>query len=243
MKRNLALAVALPLFVLISTGQQNTASRAVRPGETTGGRTDVYHIHFNKAALGKAVQLGDRLKVQDTDAPMPGHYLVLRHQQGEDWDYLVVEHFGTKATVEANSPMLPASARDQSDWHSDTFVNGPAWPEFARVMGLGDQAAKTAGSVYAVSVYRAAPGHREQLEALLNAAPAAGSAGSIVLQHLEGGNWQYLSLERYGSWRDYADSEMKSAAEMAKGTGDWFKLREHAAYHTDTLTDRLAPMK
>ena len=32
---------------------------------------------------------------------MPGHYIVLRHQDGEDWDYAVIEHLGTKASVDA----------------------------------------------------------------------------------------------------------------------------------------------
>jgi hypothetical protein len=48
-------------------------------------------------------------------------------------------------------------------WHGDTFVNGPAWPEFDKAMGL-DDARRAAESAYVVSVYRGAPGHRDELE-------------------------------------------------------------------------------
>src|SRR5919204_2892308 len=51
-----------------------------------GKRTDVYHVHFTKAALGKAAQLGDWLKTPNSNNPMPNHFVVLRHQDGDAWD-------------------------------------------------------------------------------------------------------------------------------------------------------------
>ena len=138
-----------------------------------------------KATLGKGAEEGDFLKQQSPDAPMKGHYLVLRHQSGEDWDYAVIEHLGTSATVKAAGTPAPASARDLNAWHTDTFVNGPAWPEFAKTMGLDDPG-KSAGSVYIVSVFRAAPGHRDDLEHSLTQS-ARGTSGNVLLQHLEGG--------------------------------------------------------
>jgi hypothetical protein len=48
--------------------------------------SDVYHVHFAKAALGQTKALESELKQQDPKAPMPGHYLVLRQ------DYMVIEH-------------------------------------------------------------------------------------------------------------------------------------------------------
>ena len=53
-----------------------------------GKRTDIYHVHFAKAALGKAAQLGDWLKTPDSNNPMPEHFIVLRHQDGDAWDYV-----------------------------------------------------------------------------------------------------------------------------------------------------------
>jgi hypothetical protein len=80
---------------------------------------------------------------------MHGHVIVLRYQSGEDWDYVAIEHLGVKATIDAAGTPVPAGARDMNAWHSDTFVNGPAWPAFAHAVGLDDPA-KSAASVYVV---------------------------------------------------------------------------------------------
>src|SRR6266576_3130116 len=170
-------------------------------------RTDVYHVHFAKAALGKAVELAEYLKTADPKVPMSAHHIVLRHQDGEDWDFAVIEHLGTKATVEAAGTAMPPGARDLYAWHTDSFVSGPSWAEFSKAMGIDEgSAAKTAGSVYSVSVYRAAPGHREQLEKSLNQLAVGDTAsGTILMQHLEGGPWQFLSVVRYSSWQDFAN--------------------------------------
>jgi hypothetical protein len=205
-------------------------------------RTDVYHVHFAKAALGKGAEEGDYLKKQDPNAPMAGHYIVLRHQSGEDWDYAVIEHLGTKANVSAAGNPPPAAARDLNAWHGDTFVNGPAWPEFAKAMGLDDPA-KSAGSAYVVSVFRAAPGHRDELEKSLAQPPGTGEtvAGNVLMQHLEGGPWHFLTLTRYNSWQDFASNQKTSVAGTLKPDGGWLGVRNHSTYHNDTLTDRIAP--
>jgi hypothetical protein len=204
-------------------------------------RTDVYHVHFAKAALGKAAQLGDFLKTPDPKAAMPEHRIVLRHEDGDSWDYVVIQHLGAKGTVEPTGNPPPAAARDSYDWHTDTFVNGPAWPEFVRALGLGDAAGKTAGSVYIVSIYRYAPGHRDQLEKELSTPPAAGDpiAGQVLMQHLEGAAWNYLAVVRYNSWQDFATGQKNTP--IGKNSGPWFSLRDHASFHTDTLADRIAP--
>jgi hypothetical protein len=98
-KSTCTLLLALLLFVSISAAQNPPAPPAAR--------TDVYHVHFAKAALGKAAEEGEYLKTQSPNAPMKGHILVLRHQDGEDWDYAVIEHLGTKATVEAGGNPPP----------------------------------------------------------------------------------------------------------------------------------------
>jgi hypothetical protein len=227
-------SVLLLVLVAASVSVAQTAS-----APTT--RTDVYHVHFAKAALGKGAELGDFLKKQGPDAAMPGHYLALRHQDGEDWDYVAIEHMGTKATVTAAGTPVPAAVRDLGAWHGDTFVSGPAWAEFAKAMGL-DDAAKSAKSVYVVSVYRAAPGHREDLEkALMQTAAGTSGTGNVLLQHVEGGAWTFLSVARYDSWQAFATSEEKGIADTLKPGGGWLELRNHSSYHNDTLTDRIAP--
>ena len=223
------------LFVAVSTAQTKPAQPSAR--------TDVYHVHITTAAPGKAIQLAEFLKTPDTKAAMPGHFLVLRHQYGDSWDYVVIQHLGSKAMVEAAGDPPPAAARDASAMHTDTFVNGPAWPDVVRALGLGEQSSKTRGSVYVVSVYRAAPGHRDELEKELSSPPGTGEtvAGSVLFQHLEGGAWNYLNVVRYNSWQDLATNENAGMADLQKNQGGWFRLRDHAGFHTDTLTDRIAP--
>lgn len=237
MKSKCMLSVVFLLLASMSSAQN--------PAPTPGQRTDLYHVLFAKAALGKGAAEGDFLKKPNSSAPMPEHRLVLRHQAGEDWDYVVIEHLGPKTSLEAAGTPVPAAARDLGAWHTDSFVNGPAWPEFARAMGIDEgSATKTADSVYVVSVYRAAPGHRDELEkmlAQLPAGPGDTGTGNVLMQHIEGGPWTYLTIERYSSWEDYAKGEKNSIAAMSKNQGPWFALRDHATFHNDTVTDRIAP--
>ena len=240
----ITLLVGSPALVQAQGSPTSSASAKAGAPAGAGKRTDVYHVHFAKAALGKAVQLGEWLKTPDPKDPNPGHLVVLRHQEGDAWDYVSINHLGPKATVEAAGTAVPPDKRDLGDWHTDTFVNGPSWEEFTRAMGIdGDSATKTAGSVYIVSVYRPAPGHREGLEKMLSEAPQSAdtSAGNVLMQHLEGAGWTFLTIARYNSWEDFAASEKNSVAQTTKKDGGWVDLRNHAAYHTDTITDRTAP--
>src|SRR6187401_2262272 len=72
--------------------------------------TDIYHVGFIKAAPGQALAAAAQLDKQDPKAPMQGHFVVLHHQEGDDWDFCVIEHVGTKATVEITpTPPTPAT--------------------------------------------------------------------------------------------------------------------------------------
>jgi hypothetical protein len=243
------IAIALCGFLPVTFVHGQTSPKAGVSGkqEATAGagkRTDVYHVHFTKAALGKAAQLGDWLKTPDPHNPMPDHFIVLRHQDGDAWD-VVITHLGPKATVEAAGTAVPPDKRDLSAWHTDTFVNGPSWEEFTRAMGIdADSKAKTTGSVYTVSYYRPAPGHREQLEKMLgevSSAPGDTTAGNVLMQHLEGADWTFLTIARYNSWDDFAKGEKSSVANTTKKDSPWSRLRDHSDFHTDTLTDRITP--
>ena len=66
MRSSCALLLNLLLFVSVSAVQNMPAQSAAR--------TDVYHVHFAKAALGKGAEEGDYLKKQGPNAPMPGHW-------------------------------------------------------------------------------------------------------------------------------------------------------------------------
>src|SRR5947199_9132508 len=105
--------IAAALFALSPVtfvqAQGTKAAAGEKSGATAGAgkRTDVYHAHFTKAALGKAVQLGDWLTTPDRSNPMPDHFIVHSHQNGDAWVYVVINHLGPIATVEAAVTDVP----------------------------------------------------------------------------------------------------------------------------------------
>jgi hypothetical protein len=204
---------------------------------------DVYHVHFTKAVPGQAAALGKALSVPDKTSPMPEHFVVLRHQEGDDWDYVVIQHMGPKAEVTAAAPGGPDPARDLRAWHADSFVSGPPWAEFTRQMGIGG-AAGGGSPVYLVGVQRPVAGHREQLaKSLSTVDPAAKIAtGNVLLTHLEGGEWTFATLTRYNSWTDLG-ADRAAAAANAASAGGWDEVRQHSAFHRDTIADRIYPAK
>ena len=231
--RALALLAFIPLASL--QAQQSPSGPATSPK-----RTDIYHVFIVKAALGKAKELQDWLKQPDPDHP-DAKGIVLRHQDGDSWDFVAIEHMGAKATVDMQQTPMTPQQRLISEWHNDTFVAGPSWSDFSKALGL-DDTSKSAGSVYVVSDYRAAPGHRDDLEKMLSAAtPGDTASGNVLLAHLEGAPWNFLGIVRYDSWEKYAEGEKTSIAQSNKGQGGWFELRQHCALHHDTITDRVLP--
>jgi hypothetical protein len=232
-------------FAFATALQAQGSSPAAKSGNTDASKaTDVYHVFFGYAAPGKAADLAEFLKTPDPTAPQPGHSIILRHQDGDAWDYVAIEHLGTKATVDIPANMMTSAQRALMAKHDDTFVSGPAWAEFTKELGIDSNASKTAGSVYVVSVYRAAPGHRDDLAKVLSEPPNRAtdtSSGAVLMTHLEGGAWNYLSVIRYDSWEKFATNEKNSIAQTNKKEGGWFQLREHISFHNDTLTDRILP--
>ena len=203
--------------------------------QTPAATQDVYHVHFNKAALGKSADLAKLLSTPDPKAPMPGHFIVLRHQEGDDWDYCVIEHLGTKYTVDASPSTMSPAMRDLSAWHADTFVSGPSWTDFTKAIGNGDP--KMANAIYTVGVFRSAPGHRDQLRALLTTPTTSKvPTGTVFMEHLEGAPWNFLVITRYNSWQDMG------ADRTGPGSEDgWNQTRDHVAMHHDTIADRISP--
>ena len=201
--------------------------------------TDVYHLHFAKAAPGQAAALAKSLMTPDKTSTMPEHFIVLRHQEGDDWDYVVIQHLGSKAEVTATALAPSDAVRALTAWHNDTFVSGPSWGVFSKEMSIGGSA-DSASLVYIVGVHRAVPGHREQLLTSLNAAGPSNKiqTGDVLLQHLEGSEWTFATITRYNSWQDLATERAAAAT-----AGGWADIRQHSAFHRDTIVNRIQPAK
>jgi hypothetical protein len=202
---------------------------AVTVTQAQTGLTDVYHVMFVKALPGQAAAVAKTLQEQDPKDPMAGHFLLLRHQEGDDWDYCLIQHVGKQATVAVTAPPPPGATPTQA-WHTDAFVAGPSWGELSKLM-TGPPT-----SAYIVGVHRAAPGRRSQLLELLDRATpdAKVPISHTTLVHLEGGAWQFLSLDRFNSWQDMATAR---AASTDQG---WLEVRQNSASHTDTIADRIS---
>ena len=107
---SVGVAALCPLALVWAQSSPSEKLSAVAPA-----RNDVYHVYFGKAAAGKAVQLAEMLKTPNPKDPMPGHFILLRHQEGDAWDYCLITHMGAKATVDATPFQVPAAMRDASD--------------------------------------------------------------------------------------------------------------------------------
>ena len=75
--------------------------------------TDVYHVMFTKAAPGQAAALAKDLQQPDPKDPMTSHFILLRHQEGADWDYCLIQHVGAKASVEFPRRRPPRELRQR----------------------------------------------------------------------------------------------------------------------------------
>jgi hypothetical protein len=223
LNRRALCALALCSAVALSPAQAQTPSAA-----------DVYHVLFAKAAPGQAAALAKELQEQDPKDPMASHYLLLRHQEGDDWDYCLIQHLGAKASVDVTNA-LPNPPPTMA-WHTDSYAAGPSWGEVTRALLPAD--AKASSSVYVVAVHRAVPGHRSQLESMLRQVNTSANVpiSSLVFTHLEGGPWQFLAVDRYDSWQDLA----KDKAATVNDPG-WAQIRDHGAFHHDTIADRIVP--
>lgn len=245
MKTRILLSLATSVFLIGAAASAQPASA----NPAASNRTDLYMVHFVKAAPGKAAELLSALKTPPPDTAMPTHAIVLRHLDGDDWDFVAIQHLGPKFTLDASTP-ITGPARELRSWHNDTYAQGPSWAEFSKAMGIGGPqagAAAAGGDVYVVSDYRGAAGHRAQLEETLKrvAASSARPADTVILQHRDGSPWDYLYITRYNGFKDYAaqqeDPEGDARARKAGLTQDvGLELRQHMAGHHDTIANRVA---
>ena len=249
MKNSLSVSLSLVIVAILTASSAGAQAQSAAGSPVASSRTDLYHVHFVKAALGKTTDLLNSIKAPTPDSPMPTHALILRHLEGDEWDFAVIEHLGTRSTLEASGNPRDAE-RELRAWHSDTYAQGPPWAEFARAMGIGQAqagAAPAGKDIYLVGVYRGAAGHRAQLEEALKRITGAflRPRDAVLLQHREGSPWDYLWVTRYNDWKDLAaqqeDPGNQERFRRAGFTEDpGIELRNHIASHHDTIAERVA---
>ena len=155
---------------LLLTATISVAQQPAQQPQQQAPALELYHIHISKAAPGKLPQLIEAY--QNAPAPEAGQPqvtpIILRHREGAEWDLITITPLGKQITLTASAP--PQGLMDYftrlgplSDWHSDTFVTGPAWAVVQKAL----VPAKDGQTVYVVSDYRSLAGHRPQLRQIL----------------------------------------------------------------------------
>ncbi len=74
--KKLTILVASLAITSINTVLGQASPTAASASAAPAARTEVYHVNFSHAAVGKAGALEDALKKASANAPMPGHVLV-----------------------------------------------------------------------------------------------------------------------------------------------------------------------
>lgn len=232
------LTIALPfiaaflLTATISVAQQPAQPQTQQPAPAL----ELYHIHISKAAPGKLTELIDAYK----KAPAPAADepqvtpIMLRHRDGDEWDLITITPLGKQTTLTANAPSQAIQdyyqrVRTLTDWHNDTFVVGPSWAvvQKALVVAKGEP-------VYVVTDYRALPGHREQLRAVLDRNAQDTPGRNVLFAHVEGASWNFLNITRYDSWADMGAPPPQPPAGTAPQE-QGLAIRDHMAVHHDTI--------
>ena len=231
MKMRLSSGIPFVAAVLLTA----TTAVAQPSAQPQAPALELYHIHISKAAPGKLPQLIDAYK--SAPAPEAGKPqvtpIILRHRDGDEWDLITITPLGKQTTLTANAP--PQAVMDYyqrvgllSDWHNDTFVVGPGWAvvQKALVVAKGEP-------VYVVTDYRALPGHRPQLRAVLDRNAQDTPGRSVLFAHVEGASWNFLAITRYDSWAEMGAPPPQPAAGAPQDQG--LAIRDHLAVHHDTI--------
>jgi hypothetical protein len=228
-------------------GLSGPASAAAPPATPQAGAAqELYHVHFVKAAPGKLPELIDAYMSAPADPKTAQPPVVLRHIEGDDWQLMVITPLGAEETLQAAAPpaemqQFLTRTRPLRAQHTDTFAIGPPWAEARKVLlGEGDgQAAIGISPVYVVTVVRALPGHRDQLEGVLRKEVADAPGSTLTLQHMEGASWEFVTISRYASWAAFGDTLQKERGQALLSPTS-AGLGEHMAEHHDTMAERVS---
>jgi hypothetical protein len=236
--------LAITANAVLSAGQTPApaAPAAAAQAQPQAGGVELYHVHFVKAAPGKLVEMIDAYVNAPADPQAPGPPVILRHREGDDWNLMVLRPVGAEMTLRASPPpadlqQFLTKTRGLRGQHNDTIAIGPPWAEARKLLGEGGAEASGAGGVYVVSVFRSLPGHRTELEGVLQKIAAEEPGRTLTLQHLEGAPWEYVTITRYDSWTTFGESEQKAGAQAPGPTA--LALGEHLAEHRDTIAQRV----
>lgn len=218
---------------------------------------ELYRVHFFKAAPGRLPDLIEAYRNYPTPDAATPRPLVFRHNEGDDWDLMVIYPLGAQASMTANPAPLPDAMRSFRDrvmadyaWHTDTYASGPPLAEVQKALSAPrefSEGGSSSNPVYEVEQFVALPGRHDFLGSFLERdAAASGAAATLRFEHVMGDAWDFLMILRYNSWQDLAGVETGSAADARARTQGFanaeavgLELRQHISAHHDTIASRI----
>lgn len=218
---------------------------AAEAGAQTPLTGDVlYRVTWLRAGPGRLQDLVAHMKAVASKRSGPSRPLVIRHSQGDQWDFMVLApvdsyaaHF---ASADAASSRAPA---ELVAWQEDEFVRGPdVW----KIEGF------ESARLFHVEMFNALAGKSPELireREMENAYLAAvGRPVNAIFRRELGASWDVFTVGAYRDWRHYAERDLiapERAAAAAKAAGFASDeavgpyMRSLINTHHDTLATRV----
>ncbi|MBN1940527.1 MAG: hypothetical protein JW843_13145 [Candidatus Aminicenantes bacterium] len=233
------------------------------PGEKLDGpREGTYLYRFMMLQAGPG-RLADLIELFRNRAPVivaggDEKPYIVRHSQGDHWDILVIQPYGSmsdyysreriaKRDAAAAAAGLPSDEfarllKEMLLWHEDLYVLGPP-------VGVFREFVKEAGLAH-FEMIRSLPGkfdalvEERRMENAFNRERGRGQ--TLIFTRDQGADWDVVTLGVYRNWRQYAESELISrevseAAARKAGFADAGSVGNYMRTLMSTHRDTLGP--
>lgn len=181
----------------------------------------LYRMTLLRAAPGRQLELLQDLQqgIRGVSAPRDDRRpLIVRHSQGDHWDFMILAPIGSYRDYFAQSSALgEAAAAELIAWQEDEFVRGPdlrAFPGFFEA------------NLFHVEMFNALATTREALlkeRHMENAyARTLGRPVNAIFVRELGASWDVFTIGAWRNWKHYAerdDVDAAKSAAAAKGAG------------------------
>lgn len=201
-----------------------TAAVLIGPAARAQDRADgdvLYRMTLMRAAPGRQLELLQDLQegIRSVSVPREDRRpLIIRHSQGDHWDFMVLAPVGNYRDYFAQSSALNAAApAELVAWQEDEFVRGPDLRTFP---GFFD------ATLYHVEMFNALATSRDALvkeRQMENAyARAVGRPTNAIFVRELGASWDVFTIGAWRNWKHYAerdDLDPSKSAAAAKAAG------------------------
>lgn len=178
----------------------------------------LYRVTWLRAGPGRLLDLVAHMKQAAARGSGPSRSLVIRHSQGDQWDFMVLAPAGSYGAHFASpDAVLPLAPAELVAWQEDEFVRGP---DIWKIDGF------ESARLFHVEMFNALAGRtaelvreREMENAYLG---AVGRPVNAIFRRELGASWDVFTIGAYRDWRHYGERDLiapERAAAAAKAAG------------------------